>query len=302
MEIRQLRYFLAVAEHGHVTRAARAAFVSQPALSQQLQALEREVGMPLFDRLPRGVELTAAGRVLRDHARAVVRQADDARAAMDDLRGTLRGEVTVAAVQTASVVLVVDAIAAFHALHPGVVVRAREARADDVLRMVQQGDAGIGVTYLAAAEPVGFACEALYEEELVLVVRPDHPLAGRTVPAARAGELPLVVPPGGYCLRRGIDEVLAEAGARQRVVAEIASLEGICAAVRAGVGAAVLPARYAVPRLEAQGLAMVRLAEPVPRRTVGVVRAAERHACTATRAFLDALRLAAAGSEETRAA
>lgn len=293
MEIRQIRYFLAVAEHAHFTRAAEALFVSQPALSQQIAALERDVGLPLFDRLGRRVELTAAGRVLRDHGLRIVREVENARAAVDDLRGTVRGELAISTVQTANVGFLVDVIAGFYAAHPGVVVRVREDRGEHVLQAVQDGQASLGLTYLPDEPVEGLEAHPLYVEDLVLVVPRDHPLAGTTLRTGELGALPLVVPPGGYCLRSGIDSVLAEAGHRQTVVAEITAIEGICSAVRAGMGVSVLPARYIVPRAEREGLAIARLVDPVPQRTIGVVRSSARHACTATRAFLRALQDAA---------
>lgn len=290
MDLRQLNYFLAVARHEHMTRASRALFVSQPALSQQIAALERDLGIPLFDRVGRGLELTAAGRVLQARAQRIVEEVDSARAALDDLRGTVRGEIVVAAIQTAGATVLVQAMTGFHARHPGVVVRVREERADAVVEQVLRGEANLGVTYLPAEAPEGVEMEPLHQEELVLVVPLDHPLAGSELAAAQVADLPLVVPPGGYCLRKGIDAVLDEAGARQRVVAEIASMEGISQAVRSGVGVAILPLRYIEPRAAREELAVVRLVDPVPRRTVGVVRSAQRHACTATRAFMEVLR------------
>jgi DNA-binding transcriptional LysR family regulator len=294
MEIRQIRYFLAVAQHAHFTRAAEALFVSQPALSQQIAALERDVGLPLFDRLGRRVELTAAGRVLHEHGLRIVREVDNARAAVDDLRGTVRGDLAVSAVQTANVGFLVDVIAGFHGSHPGVVVRVREDRGEHVLQAVLDGQAALGLTYLPDEPVEGLEAHPLYMEDLVLVVPRDHPLAGATLRTGELGALPLVVPPGGYCLRQGIDAVLEEAGSRQKVVAEITAIEGICSAVRAGMGVSVLPARYILPRAEREGLAIARLVDPVPQRTMAVVRASARHACTATRAFLRALQDAAA--------
>lgn len=290
MDLRQLRYFVAVAREEHVTRAARALHVSQPALSQQIASLERELDLPLFDRVGRGVVLTAAGRVLREHAERILLEADNARTAMDDLRGTLRGEVSLAAIQTANVTFLVEAMARFRETHPGVVVRVREERAERVVELVREGEVGLGVSYLPPDSGEGLEVEPLHVEELVLVVPGGHPLAGSDLPTRRVSEFPLVVPPGGYCLRSGIDSALEEGGARQRVVAEIAAIEGICEAVRAGVGVAILPARYLEPPGRRQGLGVVRLVDPVPRRSVGVIRSADRHACTATRAFLGVLR------------
>lgn len=297
MDLRQLKYFLAVADHGSFTRAAEALFVSQPALSQQIAVLERELGTPVFDRLSRRVELTSAGRVLREHAELIVRAAENARSAVDDVRGAVRGELVIASIQTASMPFLVSAIARFRARYDGVVVRVREARAHEVVESVRSGAADLGVTYLTDDMPE-LEVEPLYREELVLVVPPSHPLAVRRLPTRRVSDVPLVVPPGGYCLRQGIDVVLAESGARQRVVAEIPTLEGICAAVRAGVGAAILPARWIVRRARRERLVVVKLVDPVPQRMVGVVRAMDRHACTATRGFLEQMRAIASDSAQ----
>ncbi len=289
MELRQLRYFVAVAEHRSFTRAAESQFVSQPALSQQIQALERELDVALFDRLGRRVDLTAAGRVLHDHARAVLREVDNARSAIDDVRGALRAEIAIAAIQTAHVSFLVDVIARMRSTHPGVVVRVREERSEAVTGLVRQGAVQLGLTYVPLEDAEGVEWSELFDEELVLVTPDDDARAGTTMRTAEVSDLPLVVPPGGYCLRGGVDAALAEAGARQRVVAEITAIEAICEAVRAGVGYAILPARYIVPRAEREGLGVVRLVDPTPVRTVGVVWSTERHRCAASVAFGRAL-------------
>lgn len=285
MELRQLRYFVAVADERHFTRAARTQFVSQPALSQQIQALEREVGAPLFDRLGRHVELTAAGRVLLEHARRVLREVENARAALEDVRGGVRGDLTIATIQTANVGFLVDVIARFHQTHPGVMVRVREERSDAVASVLRAGGAQLGLAYVPLEDAEDLCWTELYTEELVLVVPADDPRAATSMATGQVADVPLIVPPGGYCLRQGVNDVLSEAGARQNVVAEIAAIEGICAAVRSRMGCAILPARYVIPRAQREGLGVVRLIDPTPRRRVGFVASTQRYVCTATAAF-----------------
>src|SRR5690625_7249931 len=118
MNIRQLRYFLAVAEHRHFTRAAEAVSVSQPALSQQIRALEEELGTPLFDRLTTGIELTTAGQVLRSHAERILREVENARLAGEEVSGTVGGELSISAAHTASLLLVVGLLASSWRPHP----------------------------------------------------------------------------------------------------------------------------------------------------------------------------------------
>ena len=287
MELRQLRYLLAVVEHRHFTRAAQASFVSQPALSQQIQALERELGAPLFDRLPGGVELTAAGKVLRGYAERAIHEVENARLAVEEVVGTVRGEVSIATVQTASFAVVVDAVARLQGCRPEVFVRVHEVRSAQVVADVLAGRVNLGVAYLPTDEP-GAVELPLYEEEMLLVVPEDHPLAGRICPAGVLPELSLIVPPGGYCLRDGIDEALAESRSRPRIVAEMSAVESILGAVRAGLGVTMLPAAYMRRPSWVSGLATVRI-DPPPRRTVGVVRNGNRHLCLASRAFLETL-------------
>src|SRR5690606_6152389 len=156
-----------VADHGSFTRAAEALFVSQPALSQQIAVLERELGTPVFDRLSRRVELTSAGRVLRAHAELIVRAAENARSAVDGVRGAVGGECVRASVRPAGVWWLGAAIARFRARCDGVVVRVREARGHEGGESVRAGAAAPGVTHLTGDMPE-LAVEPLYREERVL--------------------------------------------------------------------------------------------------------------------------------------
>ncbi|HEY8468412.1 MAG TPA: LysR substrate-binding domain-containing protein [Longimicrobiales bacterium] len=287
MDVRQLRYFLAVAEHRHFTRAAQASFVSQPALSQQIRALERELGAPLFDRLTGGVELTTAGQVLRGYAERILRELENAKVAVEEVVGTVRGELSVSTVHTANLALVVDVLARFREEHPAVAVRIHEERSAEVVESVLSGRVNLGITYLPVAHDA-LQATPLYEEELVLVLPEGHALAGRTVQLAELAGLPLIVPPDGFCLRAGIDLALSEVGVPPRIVAEMSAPESICEAVRALLGVTLLPRSY-MERRGGAGLATARIAPPAPVRTVAAIRRADRHLCLATRAFLAAL-------------
>ncbi|SRR5690606_4464847 len=288
MDVRQLRYFLAVAEHRHFTRAAQASFVSQPALSQQIRALERELGTPLFDRLAGGAELTTAGQVLRGYAERILRELENAKAAVEEVAGRVRGELSVSTVHTANLAVVVDVLARFREAHPAVAVRIHEERSAGVVESVLSGKVNVGIAYLPVGHDV-LEATPLYEEELVLVVPEGHALAGQTVSPAELADLPLIVPPDGFCLRTGIELALSEVGAPARIVAEMSATESICEAVRAALGVTLLPRSYIERRAATLGLATARIAPPAPVRTVAAIRRADRHLCLATRAFLAAL-------------
>ncbi|HET9949846.1 MAG TPA: LysR substrate-binding domain-containing protein [Longimicrobiales bacterium] len=300
MDLRQLRYFLAAAEHRHFTRAAEASFVSQPALSQQILGLERELGTPLFDRLSTGAELTTAGRVLRDYAERILREVDNAKAAVEEVANRVRGELSVATVHTANLALVVEALARFRREHPDVSVRIHEERSAEVVESVLSGRVNLGVTYLPVGHDV-LETTPLYEEELVLVVPAGHELVeGAAVEPEELADLPLIVPPEGFCLRVGIDGALGARARGARIVAEISSIESICAAVRAGLGVTLLPRAYVERPEGVDGLVSVPLAGAAPRRSVGAVRRADRHLCLATRAFLASLESGRGGAGARR--
>src|SRR5262245_29064900 len=120
IELRHLRYFLAVAEAAHFTQAAKALHVSQPTLSQQVQRLEEQLGVPLFDRVARGARLTAAGELLLPHARRVMRELADAQAALGELHGLRRGTLRVGMMQTVNGCAIPEIVARFGAEHPGI--------------------------------------------------------------------------------------------------------------------------------------------------------------------------------------
>ncbi len=276
MELRHLRYFLAVAEEGHFTRAAERLFVSQPTLSQQIRQLEGELGAPLFERGKRRVRLTSAGEILRDHARRVLGEVEAAALAIAELDGLKRGRVTLGAVQTANAYLIPPILGRFTALHPGITVRVEELSAGSIVAGVASGRLDLGVSFTPPLPDEGadeIETEPLFEEELILVLAAGHHLAGR--PWRNVGELdgePLILLPTEFCTRRLVDEALANARARPALAVEMNSIEGILAAVKAGGGATILPALalWGGP----PGLRGVRLRNPTPRRGVGLLCAA----------------------------
>src|SRR5271155_4734082 len=126
MELRHLRYFLAVANTLHFRRAAEALDVSQPTLSQQIQQLEKELGTTLFDRIGKRVGLTVAGETFRHHAQRVLHELDEAQVALLELEGLKRGKLHVGAVQTLNTYLIPPIIARFATLHPEVFLNVEE--------------------------------------------------------------------------------------------------------------------------------------------------------------------------------
>src|ERR687894_1896464 len=185
MELGNVAAFLAIDRHGGFTRAAEALHLSQPATSRRVQLLERELGAPLFDRIPRGVVLTDAGRAFLPHAEAMLASLHDGIDAVDAVRGTSTGTVTLALVGTLASTALTDRLRQFRDAHPGIDLRLRTALSVEVSALVRRGDATLGLRYEDDPDPE-LVSTPVDAEPLVPVCAADHPLAGarRVAPGA----------------------------------------------------------------------------------------------------------------------
>ncbi|MGW6915801.1 LysR family transcriptional regulator [Kitasatospora sp. NPDC054939] len=185
-----LRVFAEVARLGSFTAAAGSLGYTQSAVSRQIGALEEEAGMPLFDRLARGVRPTEAGRRLLAHAEAVLDRLDTARRDLADLRGLTAGRLRIAAFATADAALVPQTIAVFRRRHPGITVSLREGLTPDLVAMLLDGEADLGVLSTAFGQvPGGLELHKLCDDFLLVALPPGHRLAGRrTVRLAELAE------------------------------------------------------------------------------------------------------------------
>src|SRR6185436_12772423 len=179
MELRQLEYFAAVARHRHFTRAAEELYVTQPALSQQVRRLERELGLELLKRTSSGVEVTPAGQELLTRAEAI-------------LAGVTRGFVRLATAPGELLRLPAE-LAAFHAAHPGVRIALRHGSAREVLEALRRGAADLALLALAdSADAAGLEAQPLRDEPLRLIAAPDEALDA-VVAVAELSARPLIL-------------------------------------------------------------------------------------------------------------
>src|SRR5690348_14358411 len=177
MELRQLRYLVALAEELNFTRAAEREHVAQPALSQQIRRLEDEVGLALVERTTRHVALTDAGEVLVVRARRVLAELDAARTELQGLRGMDTGHVTIGAMHTMGPIDLSLPLALFHDLHPGVGLTVREQSSEEMAEMLRIDE--LDLAFLSVTERVeshGLGLQQLVSEELVVVVPREHRL------------------------------------------------------------------------------------------------------------------------------
>jgi DNA-binding transcriptional LysR family regulator len=263
VDARQLEYFLAIVEHDGFGRAAAALHVAQPSLSQAMGNLERDLGVPLFHRIGRGVTVSDAGRALIEPARQVLRDLETARATMESLKGVERGRVELVSMPSPAIEPLGRLTRAFLDAHPGVLVSVEAAfTPDQVVEQVRQGAVELGLVGSSAPlHPPGLDTLPLERQAMVLVASSDSPFPtdDPVAPSALAGAR-LIVSPRGSLMREVVDQVLA-AGVPLRVVAEVAHRTSILPLVLQGVGMAVLPSAWA-PLARRAGAQTARLDLP----------------------------------------
>ena len=288
MEMQQLRYFVAVADAGKVTAAARDLHVAQPSVSKQLRKLETELGAPLFERGKTGVALTAAGRILLPWAKRVLTDLEGARSDVAGLASLERGRLSIGATPSLSTVLLPRVLAAFHSEHPGITLNILEAGSGDLVERLAMGGLDVALVILPVPREELFDTTPLLREELVLAVAKRHPLAKRK--SVRVSELrgvPLVMFREGYDLRSATIAACEQAGFHPTFAIEGAEMDGVLRMAAAGVGVAVVP-RMVVEK--GGPLVAVRLAQPTLMRSVGVAFRRDRQHSRAADALVARLR------------
>ncbi|MGW6919298.1 LysR family transcriptional regulator [Kitasatospora sp. NPDC054939] len=271
MQLQQLRYFLAVAETRHFTRAAEAEHVAQPSLSQQIRALERELGAELFHRTRGRIALTDAGDALLPLARRILADTESARLAVQETVQLRRGRVRLGAPPSLCTSLVPDVLRAFRDRYPGVALAVREGGSRDLVRLLAEGelDLALIITPRRGESAPALAVTELLHEELVLVAA----TAGRRK-RVRVAELkgrPLVMFREGYDLRETTIAACRAAGFEPEFAVEGGEMDAVLGFVRAGLGPAVLPGMVAAR----SGLAVTPFAGPGLGRTIAVAHGRE---------------------------
>lgn len=287
MELRHLRYFVALGERLSFTRAAKQVHVTQSTLSHQIRQFEDELGLSLFDRVGKRVVMTEAGEQLFP---AVTKALGDIDAAVRGLRGDsaqIDGTLRIGVVHSVNVNLMPACLALFLARHPSVRIVVEELAAPMVEKRLLAGEIDLGIAY----EPAGLAdltFEALYDEELALAVTPAHPLAGhKRIRMIELHRRPVILLTQDFATRRMLDGWFESSGAEPKVVVEMNTIGAMLDMVRSSGVAAIVPERAIA---SAADLRAVALEGPTPRRTPGLLWLRRHERSAAARSFAAILR------------
>ena len=285
MELRQLSYFERVAEQGSFTRAAQSLHLVQPALSQQVAALEREMGLPLFHRGARGVRLTEAGERLLPYARRVLGEIERAQQAVGELRELRTGKVALGLTPSATLSLLPEILEKYRGRYPAVEVQIVEEMTDELVEQLLDGRLDLALVSFPI-EDKRLETQPLFKERLALVVPPSHRLASleQVNLAELAGE-PWILPYRRHGMRALVEGACQQAGFGLQVSIELSGLGPIKQLVQRGVGISILPPAIVENEVKLGLLATVDIAHPHLVRTMGLARRQGEHPTPAAAAL-----------------
>ena len=287
-DLGDLKAFLAVADLGSFRAASEALHLSQSALSRRTDKLEEALGVRLFTRTTRKVELTAIGRGFAPRARNVLNELENALVGIRDVAERMSGVVTIACVPSAVAYSLPGVIGRYHEQYPRISIRIIDESSSQVLTAVAHGDADFGLTYIGTQDP-DIVFKPLMEERFVAAVSRGHPLAQRSGVTWKDLEqhayIGLAQGSGNRFL---IDQALMRSDTRPRWFCEVRHVPALVSMVEAGLGVGVVP-QLAMPPAGHAALVSIPLHEPQVSRTLGLIHRRGRELNPVARLFYDLL-------------
>lgn len=272
MNLRDLQYLVALAEHRHFGRAAAASFVSQPTLSTQIKKLEDELGMLLVERAPRRVMLTPAGREIADRARRILAEVEQLKESAHRSRDPEAGSIRLGIFPTLAPYLLPHVVPKIRARFPRLELLLIEEKTEVILRQLREGRLDAGVLALPLHDEQ-LHVEFLFEEQFLLAVPHAHPLAQRsTLSLQDLADESLLLLEDGHCMRDQALDVCALAGAGEKTGFRATSLETLRQMVAANVGITLLPALSVKPPVAcSEAIHLLRFRDSQPSRRIAMV-------------------------------
>nr|WP_198982710.1 transcriptional regulator CynR [Herbaspirillum sp. ASV7] len=291
MQLRHIRYLLAVAEHGNFTRAAEALHVSQPTLSQQIIQLEESLGVVLLDRSGRAVKTTDAGRVYIEHARKALLELDVGRRAILDVQELERGELRLATTPTFTAYLVGPLLAAFQTQYPGITVRLKEMSLDTISAAVAADEVDLGIAFRVSRPGEEIECETLLKERLSVVVGQHHDFfkrKGGITPQMLASERLCLLSPD-FATRDHVDDYMRAHKISPAIAIEANTIGALIEVVRRSNLVTILPEAIGEQHSDLRNIAI----SPAPKpRSAALLRRRDAYQSAAALAFARLCRLA----------
>jgi len=267
MELRQLRYFVAIVDHGSLSRAALVLHVAQPALTQQLRQLEEELGAQLLHRSAQGVHSTDAGKVFYEHALAILKQVADAKSAVTQSAERPAGAVTLGLPHSISGALALPLLTAVRERYPEITLQLTEELTGNLGEQLKSGRVNLAVLF-DDGQLASFATTPLAEEELRFICRSDAAPAQDSMTLAEALAKTLILPGLQHGVRPRIESTARNAGLHTANVIEINSIAILKSAILADMGATILPVAPVLAEVERGAMRALPIRDPSISRTV----------------------------------
>lgn len=268
MELRQLRYYVAIVDHGALSRAAQVLHVAQPALTQQLRQLEEELGAQLLHRSAQGVLSTDAGKVFYEHAQAILKQVADAKSAVTQSAERPAGSVTLGLPHSISGALALPLLTAVRARYPEITLQLTEELTGNLAEQLKSGRVNLAVLF-DDGQLAPFVCTPLVEEELRFICRAGSACAdGDRISLQQALAATLILPGLQHGVRPRIESVARGAGLACADVIEINSIAILKSAILADMGATILPVAPVLAEIGQGTMRALTIHSPAMARTV----------------------------------
>jgi LysR family nitrogen assimilation transcriptional regulator len=290
MDIKSLRLFLGVLEHGSITKAAERLYIAQPALGLYIRKLEDELGVQLVSRHSRGVTATEAGLLLARHAEVLLRQFNRARQDLLDYAGSPRGRIAVGLTPTSSRMIAAELITRIREGYPDIVLNVTGALSEQLIEWLEAERIDIALTYNASGSD-HLVFDPLVSESLYLVYPPAQiGTIGDSVTLAEALGHPLIIPSAPHLLRTLVDDCAKDAGREPKVLVEVDSVDTIRTMVHRGHGLTLLPLGAVRWDVDQGAVGASLVVEPEIRRTLHIAHSRRRPMSKAFECVRDALR------------
>jgi LysR family transcriptional regulator, cyn operon transcriptional activator len=282
LEIRHLRYFLAVAEAGSFSRAADRLGVSQPNISQQLRDLEVALRVPLLQRHGKRILLTPAGHIFEEHARSLLHRLEDLLRELTIEPGQMRGSLHLGVVPILNVALMPPLLGMFAPAHPGVSLTVEEISSTEIETAIEEGRMDVGLGFVTRHSP-RLCYERLCDDEFALIVSERHPWAKRrTLDLAELHQQRILQLPDSFVMRRMSDAICRQHQVRPRIVAEINAIETLLRSLGPLKAAALMPK---IALRDTTGLVAIRLKGRNLALEIGLLRLIDSGASSAVQEF-----------------